>query len=310
MRQQDKKKKQCFIITPIGADNSDIRRHLDGIIDECIYPVFENEYDIIVAHKLSKPGSITNQIVEYIYNSDVIIANLTDLNPNVMYELAFAHSLRKNVIHIMENNGKLLPFDLVTERTIFYTNDFQGAIDLKKRLQAVLDIIINNPDEKIDNPIYNTLEKLGIEKRIIDSIEPDGSEKVDALNYIIERLNDIEGKINYNVTNMVNNRIPYCSITLIKTDINDNGKDEIELLHSNIANILKSEFDNVKYSYRLENIYRNEISIILELRFDDINNIYSNIYNYKLHKTFEKINQLDHVIEIITDSTQKSPRLG
>ena len=34
-------KKTCFIITPIGKENSDIRRKMDGIIDAAIDPVLE-----------------------------------------------------------------------------------------------------------------------------------------------------------------------------------------------------------------------------------------------------------------------------
>lgn len=33
-----KDKKLCFVITPIGDNNSDIRRHIDGIIDQAIVP--------------------------------------------------------------------------------------------------------------------------------------------------------------------------------------------------------------------------------------------------------------------------------
>ena len=33
---KDTKKKRCFVITPIGDEKSEIRRHIDGIIDEAI----------------------------------------------------------------------------------------------------------------------------------------------------------------------------------------------------------------------------------------------------------------------------------
>ena len=35
---KDTKKKRCFVITPIGDEKSEIRRHIDGIIDEAIVP--------------------------------------------------------------------------------------------------------------------------------------------------------------------------------------------------------------------------------------------------------------------------------
>lgn len=203
-------KKKCFIITPIGDDGTTIRRHIDGVIDAAIIPVLENEYSITVAHRVSAPGSINKQVIRSIYDSDLVIANLTNLNPNVMYELAFRHSLRKPVITIMEKNNNKLPFDVVTERTIFYTNDIQGVIELKAELKKYINKWDEKYEEKFSNPIYDALEGLEVEKEIIENIR--GKTKLDessskyneanAMEYIINKLNDIEGKIatNTNIT--------------------------------------------------------------------------------------------------------------
>ncbi|MBQ7503757.1 MAG: hypothetical protein IJT79_00350 [Ruminococcus sp.] len=76
-------KERCFIITPIGNKTNDIRRHIDGIIEAVIQPVLESEYEIIVSHKSNKIGSINKQIIKEIYNDKLVIANLTNINPNV-----------------------------------------------------------------------------------------------------------------------------------------------------------------------------------------------------------------------------------
>lgn len=112
-------------MTPIGEDKSDIRRHIDGLIDECIVPVMnEKGYNVNVAHRMAQPGSINNQVIAELYYSNLVIANLSGLNPNVMYELAIRHCLRKPVIIIMEKGSGKIPFDTITERTVFYSNDF------------------------------------------------------------------------------------------------------------------------------------------------------------------------------------------
>ena len=95
-------KEKCFIITPIGDDTDPIRRHIDGIIDAAIRPALGEKYEIEVAHQISEPGSITKQIIREIFSDKLAIANLTSKNPNVMYELAFRHSLGKPVIMIAE----------------------------------------------------------------------------------------------------------------------------------------------------------------------------------------------------------------
>ena len=125
--------KKCFIITPIGSDTDPIRRHIEGIFEAAIRPALEHKYKLIIAHKIYEPGSITKQVISEIYNAELIIANLTNRNPNVMYELAFRHSLGKPVIMIAES-GTSLPSDIIIERTIFYQNDAQGVIELKRAI--------------------------------------------------------------------------------------------------------------------------------------------------------------------------------
>ena len=103
----------------------------------------------MVAHKISEPGSITKQIIKEIYSDKLAIANLTNKNPNVMYELAFRHSLGKPVIMIAEK-GTPLPSDIIMERTIFYQNDAQGVLELKDNIITAEAKIDFNKDVHID----------------------------------------------------------------------------------------------------------------------------------------------------------------
>ncbi|TKH90430.1 hypothetical protein FC691_31990, partial [Bacillus cereus] len=149
------KDKTCFIITPIGDDQSDIRRAADGVIDAVIIPSliemgFKDE-NIDVAHRMSNPGSINKQVITSVLDCDLAVANLTNLNPNVMYELAIRHAVRKPVIQICQK-GTRLPFDITEERTIFYTNDMAGVIELNTTFKGMVTQAID--DEEPDNPIY------------------------------------------------------------------------------------------------------------------------------------------------------------
>lgn len=190
------KRKKCFIITPIGDESNPIRRHIDGLIDECIIPVLENEYKVTVAHRISKLGSINNQVIQEIYESELVIANLTKLNPNVMYELAFRHALKKPVIIIMEKDSEYkIPFDLVTERTIFYDNDFQGAINLKNELKQKVEIINNSKEEDIDNPIYSALAQLKQTESVIKNIKDVDKNEITSFQYIIKQIDDLKREL-------------------------------------------------------------------------------------------------------------------
>lgn len=109
----------------------------------------------IVAHRISETGSINDQIIQHIYEDKLAICNLTGLNPNVMYELGIRYTMRKHTILICEQ-GTRLPFDIISERTIFYTNDIAGSAELKKQLREIIYSIdySKNPE----NPIFKVLD--------------------------------------------------------------------------------------------------------------------------------------------------------
>lgn len=154
---KDVNMKSCFIITPIGANGSAIRRKIDGVIDEVIEPVLtELGYELIVSHRISDSGLMTNKIIKGVYESDLVIANLTGNNPNVMYEVALRHASAKPIIHITENIGEL-PFDINDQRTIEYMDDMAGAFKLKDDLKMMINNI--RLDEAVENPVTCALEK-------------------------------------------------------------------------------------------------------------------------------------------------------
>lgn len=189
-------KDKCFIITPIGDDTDPIRRHIEGIIDAALRPALEDKYDLVVAHRISEPGSITKQIITEIYSAKLVVANLTNRNPNVMYELALRHSLEKPVIMIAEK-GTPLPSDIVMERTIFYQNDARGVIELRENIAAAEKEI---DYDKTESPIYNVLHDVLKDRQIIEfsesqsiSQEDDGNATV--LKYILQKLTNLEDAV-------------------------------------------------------------------------------------------------------------------
>ena len=141
---------KCFIITPIGNAKSETREKADGIINNVIKPILnELEIEPVVPHESNEPGSITSEIINEIIDDKLVIANLTGLNPNVMYELAIRHSFAKPVVCIFEK-GTILPFDIKDDRAIEYEDSIAGAGDLKEKLKGMIlaalkQKVINNP---------------------------------------------------------------------------------------------------------------------------------------------------------------------
>ena len=193
-----KDKKTCFVITPIGDNNSDIRRHIEGIIDQAIVPALGEKYEIEVAHRKYEIGSINDRVIKSVVEADLVIANLTTTNPNVMYELAIRHSFGKPVIVIAEEGTKL-PFDIVVENTIFYLNDPTGASDLKQKLieyEKPIDL-----EKKEYGPVYNVINKIPLYNEV-ESGKDVSKDKL--LQYVIDRLDSLEKNMNLSVQKMSN----------------------------------------------------------------------------------------------------------
>ena len=130
------KKKACFVISPIGPAESATRKRshmaLKRIFKGALEPL---GYEVTRADEISVPGSITLQVLEKILEADLVIADLTDHNPNVFYELAVRHASEKPVIHVIDA-AQTIPFDIADLRAIRLELDLNGAERAKAELRA------------------------------------------------------------------------------------------------------------------------------------------------------------------------------
>ena len=112
-------KKPCFVISPIGSDDSDIRKRADQVLKHIIKKALSDIYTVERADDISKPGLITLQIIERLMKAPMVVADLTDANANVYYELAIRHFVKRPVVHLI-TEGQQPPFDVAQMRYIQY----------------------------------------------------------------------------------------------------------------------------------------------------------------------------------------------
>jgi hypothetical protein len=86
------------------------------------------------ASDVYKPGIILEDIQRDILESEVIVAEITPGNPNVFYELGYAHALRKETILLADQAIAELPFDIRGYRVIFYANTIKGKPEVEQAL--------------------------------------------------------------------------------------------------------------------------------------------------------------------------------
>ena len=151
-------RKICFVISPIGEEGSEVRERSDQILKHIISSSVEQlGYTIIRADKISEPGIITTQIIEHIVDADLVIADLTDKNPNVFYELAIRHAIRKPLVQMIKK-GEVIPFDVAATRIIQF--DLQSLDSVAAAKEEIISQVksLEAGKSEIHNPISVSLD--------------------------------------------------------------------------------------------------------------------------------------------------------
>lgn len=197
---EGKSKKTCFVVAPIGSEGTDIRRSTEGLLKAVLKPVLDKfGYDVVIAHEISTLGSITEQVVNHLLEAELVVADLTGLNPNVMYELAIRHCAALPVVVVANKNTKL-PFDVVVERTIFYSDDMHGGVDLARELEKII-IKIQESDTVADNPVSRAKRAESVREKLMSKADVGDVgkyllEKIDKLEYLVNGISINNEKLN------------------------------------------------------------------------------------------------------------------
>ncbi|MCZ7381468.1 MAG: hypothetical protein O8C64_07880 [Candidatus Methanoperedens sp.] len=155
--------KTCFVIAPIGDDGTPKRRRSDKVLNHIIAPAAkECGYEAIRADKISKPGIITSHVIQHLIDDPLVIADLSEANPNVFYELAIRHFIGKPIVQIIQTRESI-PFNVFPISTIkFDLRDLDSVEKCKNDIISYIHSIEDNPSIG-DNPITNVLKEMNID---------------------------------------------------------------------------------------------------------------------------------------------------
>jgi hypothetical protein len=119
----------------------------DAMYTEVIRPACE-ELGLTVerADDWYRPGVIMQEIIQAITRADLVIAEITPKNPNVYYELGYAHAAGvPTILLFTPTETESLPFDVSGQRAIFYEDSIGGKAavdrDLRRHIKSVLNRI-------------------------------------------------------------------------------------------------------------------------------------------------------------------------
>ncbi len=128
---------KAFIAMPFAPNFEDT--YFQAIQPACN----EVDVDCIRIDQSEYSGDIKNKICNEISTSDIIIADVTNSNPNVTYEIGFAESKGLPKIQLCVKSKEKMPFDIDHDKTIFYEFGLTHALKepIIQHLKSLLKII-------------------------------------------------------------------------------------------------------------------------------------------------------------------------
>lgn len=126
---------KAFVVMQFSSPYNEVYQDVIRIICD------EFHVEVIRADEEYGPGIIIADVSKQIVESKFVVADITPANPNVYYEVGYAHALNKPTILIAEKGTKL-PFDVSPFRTLLYENTINGKAKLedglRKHIRAIL----------------------------------------------------------------------------------------------------------------------------------------------------------------------------
>lgn len=131
----DAKKGRVFVVMQLSSPYREI-------YEDVVKKICEEHYDVRNAEETYGPGLIMADVARDIIESEFVVADITPSNPNVYYEVGFAHALGKEVIMVAdEAQMAKLPFDVAATRVVFYENTIAGKRNFEENFRRGLTAI-------------------------------------------------------------------------------------------------------------------------------------------------------------------------
>lgn len=167
-------KKTCFVIMGFGVKNG---INLDLTYNEIIKPCIkkndlipfqlyeESKYNAYRCDEISGTTSIDYKFVTCLNGADIVIADISTMNANAIYELGARHALKPRSTILLcakDKRREFSFFDITYVPIIFYEHEGiylenSAVKDASSQLNAFLDFAIHSTTDLPDNPIQRAL---------------------------------------------------------------------------------------------------------------------------------------------------------
>lgn len=277
--------------TPTGHLNE---KELDYIYEKMIKVAvseyMENGQNVFndVSRYNSQIGSIVAGITSSLNTADLVIADLTGLNPNVMYELGVRHTLKRGTIIISQDINSI-PSDLRDYMCVGYnfSKDVIEQEENHKKFQINLHNTIHElfTTEKFDSPVLSYLRGKEIYWREDEIKELKSS--IIVISYILEQYDSIQELLK-NI-HIVGPKITLKKLSPLLTKMQNGMSDlrisvESAVLYDNIQAATSLLGDVIKRLFYSD--YFQHLGEITNSADEDFERIINGIFQIKFHNYF------------------------
>ena len=114
----------------------------DVVYDTICAACGDHKLDAVRVDEIFGPNVVVDDIFKTIVQSRLVVSDLTERNPNVLYETGIAHARNREVIVVVQNKRDI-PFDLRHIRYVKYLPNSEGysklRVDLAKSIRATIE---------------------------------------------------------------------------------------------------------------------------------------------------------------------------
>lgn len=169
----------CFVIMPFAQTTSEhTEDYWTGHFEKFLRPLIEADMQWAGRRSTALRGDIVKEIISELVTAPAVVADLTDANPNVYWELGVRQSFRHGTITIAEI-GTRLPFDIGGKGTLFYHPKNHLKMEaFRRQFAAALSSCLSDPDRP-DSHVLETISGRGTIYELIRRDE--ANRRIDAL---------------------------------------------------------------------------------------------------------------------------------
>jgi hypothetical protein len=143
--------KTCFVIGPMGEG---LLERLNWLAKEVIKPILGDGYKVFTPD-VDEIGNVMHHVIRSCDRADLVVADTTGNNPNVLYEMAILDAMGRACIPVkfkVDEKADAMPFDRAQYRYFVLDQDTSSA---QTRLKPVIENVLKQREsgELFENPI-------------------------------------------------------------------------------------------------------------------------------------------------------------